>query len=186
MKTLILIFSISLLMCFPARGKDCNDFGAGVSISPRQRIEGGIDAADLRGDYNGDGIADRMIFLRLIDRPVFSDDVKVVHMFDEEPVYPTQGSLAIGIILNHEKNEACEKYIIYNDFFFELGKSGMWESPHYDYQIGLVKKGNQHWQQRIENLKHDALIIMDESAEGLLLYFDGTSFVTQWDSDLDP
>lgn len=141
--------------------------------------------ADLAGDYNGDGIVDRVVFLRLIDKPVFSDDVKVIHLFDEKPVYPDKGSLAIGMILNHKEHEACEKYIIYNDFFFALGKSGMWENTHHDYQIGLVKKGDQYWQKRIENLKHDALFIMDESAEGFLLYWDGMSFATQWDSDLD-
>lgn len=185
MKTLRLVLSISFLFCSQIWAKDCNDFGAGISMSPSQKIEGGIEATDLTGDYNGDGAIDQVVFLHLIDRPVFSDDVKVVYLFDDKPIYPKKGSLAIGIILTGKEHEVCEKYIIYNDFFFELGKSGMWESRYHDYQVGLVKNGDQYWQKQIENLKYDALVIVDESAESFLLYWDGGTFVTQWDNSFD-
>jgi hypothetical protein len=181
---------VLFLLCAQVRADDCgNHFGAGVSLSPLQKVGGNKDITDLKGDYNGDGIIDHVMFLLLVDKPVFSESVRVIRLSDDDPVYPKNGSMAIGIILNGKEKKSCKKYIIYDDFFFSREGSSMWGGEADSYGVGFVKKGTagyRYWKRQVSGLKFDALQIESESTVSFLLYWNGETFVTHWDKYVDP
>jgi hypothetical protein len=183
-RTLQFIFSVSilLLVSLQAWAKNCRDFGIGVNTLTASQKS---DIVNLRGDY-GDGITDRVMFLHLVGKPQFAEDVEVINLFDEPPEYPERGSVAIGIIPMGKKENICEKYILYNDVFFSLGETSMWAVD--ALPIDRVRKGDKiflYWKQQVTILKTDAMRFYTEGDQEILIYWDGMTFSVQADENSD-
>jgi hypothetical protein len=170
---------VFLFFSLQACAENCSEFGVGVStLTATQKS----DAINLKGDYNNDGITDYVLFLRLVSNPQFHESVKVINLFGEQPEYPERGSVAIGIVLMGESDKICEKYIIYNDVFFNPGETSMWGGD--VLPIYKVKKGDKafrYWEKQVKKLKTDALQFSNEGDQKILLYWNGITFVTQID-----
>jgi hypothetical protein len=187
MKAFSFILTVLFILPFQSWARDCNDFGTGVSLYT-QKTSRGDSADNFVADYNGDGITDRVVFLRLVSKPEFAPDVKVVYLFGDKPEYPENGSVAIGIILMG-KAGYCEKQVIYNDGFFRPGETATGEGD--PLPVKLIKKNSDaflFWKKqekspfkkRDEKLRFDALEIGSESGN-CLLYWGKTGFTVTWD-----
>jgi hypothetical protein len=189
MRVLQLFFLVLLLSTRPAWAEDCDDFGTGISLLPVQKVmDGGASANDFHGDYNGDGILDRVVFLRLIDRPEFSKDVTTVVNINPalDPLYPKDGSVAIGIILAGGKGESCKKYVLYDDSLLHVRMNKNPEG--FPFFVKRVKRRDPtfyFWKNQIKELKYDAmqLGVLDMD---MLIYWNGKTFEVRGDKLYEP
>jgi hypothetical protein len=181
------VFALSLFFgSLQAWADACDSLGIGVEILPIQENHRG--ATDFSGDYDGDGIVDRLVFLRLASRPNFYEDVEVVKLFDAEPKFPENGSLAVGIILTGKGENTCRKYIIFHDEFFEINNMSMWSDTE-KLPFDLIKKNDKlyhFWKKQAKGLKTDAFQLISDSLAEILIYWNGRTFIAQWNGFFDP
>ncbi|MDR2034807.1 MAG: hypothetical protein LBP89_09335 [Helicobacteraceae bacterium] len=126
MKTLILLLQIFCGVML-ANNDNCDYFGANIKPIKNAKTYNGV--TDFSGDYNGDGIQDRLVFTYLPCKPQFAKDVNVVYMLGDisKPEYREEGTIGLAFILSDKTKDRCKKYIIYDDsFFVSIGKGGMW------------------------------------------------------------
>ncbi|MDR2639056.1 MAG: hypothetical protein LBC09_04395, partial [Helicobacteraceae bacterium] len=120
-------------------GDQCLNFGKGIKPITNAKSTRGV--VDFSGDYNGDGITDRLVFMRLPSKPNFAKDINIINMFDRTPKHPENGSVGIAFILAGKTSAECKKYIIYNDGFFDIDISSMWDDPS-ELPFYIIKKDN--------------------------------------------
>jgi hypothetical protein len=193
---LISLFAIVCAALFAS--SKCDDFGKGIKPFTKAKSQMGV--VDFSGDYNGDGMIDRLVFMHLPARPNFAKDVNVVYMFGDKPEY-RDGSLGIAFILSGKTSAECKKYIIYNEGFFdsdnEYGAS-MWDDPS-ALPFYLIKKDNKgyvklpigymdyfQWKEQMLDLSTDAIVVISPSLAGILIYWKDQTFHAEWEKDFDP
>jgi hypothetical protein len=161
----------------------CHEFGEGISIMNVAQ------AKELSGDFNGDGLTDEVLFLHLIDRPQFYEDVRIVDLsFGAEPTYPKEGSIGIAFVLAGKDDKSCKKYIAYGDSFFSFDEGHNWWLQD-DIPIDFIEKESdvfKYWKEQINNLKYDALTLTMPSSGQVLIYWDGDTFKLEADKNYEP
>jgi hypothetical protein len=161
-----------------------NDFGKNVQIITEQMRQkwGKLYKADLNGDFNGDGIQDQIIILKLDRATRFKKgvvllnpaifDLKVEKSSNKKMVLPEKPSVALGIVHSNNGND-CQKFVIYNPEYF----------PVYEKARLLVKvihagdRGHEQYNDydlATERIKHD-LIYLD-AERSAIIYWNGKEF----------
>jgi hypothetical protein len=142
MKAKAFVYALALLSSV-ASAKDqfaCdNHFGENIQIVTEKRFD--VDRktrGDFReGDFNGDGLRDRVIMLRLNKTSQFYDGITLLRSSatelngyesngkqstDQVDVgevsYLTKDTMALGIIQSNVSDKKCRKFVIYNTGYF--------------------------------------------------------------------
>jgi hypothetical protein len=177
MKAKVFVYALALLSSV-ASARDqfaCdNHFGENLQIVTEKRFDIDIKTkADFgEGDFNGDGLRDRVIMLRLNKTTQFHDGVTLLrssmtelnggglkqstNQVDAGEVGSlTKETIALGIIQSNISDKKCRKFVIYNTDYF---------SPEY-LAVTIVHAANPEYpypdlQGYVSgNLRHDAIYL---------------------------
>jgi hypothetical protein len=104
------------------------------NITEQVSIKFGETVADLeKGDFNGDGLKDKIVILRLNKKSRFDNGVtllnsSVVVPNDRKPeiqstntnkiLFPKKDTIALGIIQSNATDKKCHKFVFYNTDYF--------------------------------------------------------------------
>jgi hypothetical protein len=166
-----------------------NQFGENIQIVTEQTsIKVGETVADLeRGDFNGDGLKDKIVILRLNKKSKFDDSVTLLYSrllwpadsersiqpVNADKIYlPYKDTIALGIIQSNISDKKCHKFVIYNTDYFTVA-----EVKHlfvHVVPVGDKGYGYTDIQKRVTgNLRHDA-IYLDHLMPGIVYWSNGT------------
>jgi hypothetical protein len=115
-------------------------FGENLQIITEQAsIKLGETVADLeKGDFNGDGLKDKIVILMLNKNSRFDDDVtllisSVIRPSDRKPEiqpinaargpFPDKDTIALGIIQSNSSDKKCHKFVFYNADYFPVSEA---------------------------------------------------------------
>ncbi|MDR2033943.1 MAG: hypothetical protein LBP89_04850 [Helicobacteraceae bacterium] len=104
-------------------GDPCLNFGDGIKIFTELEHFYRGDVIKSQLDLNGDGIADRVVFLPITKQSKIAKDVTLTNPYadledGEDSRLSDIPHLAVGIIHSATKTKPCEKYIIYNNALY--------------------------------------------------------------------
>jgi hypothetical protein len=166
-----------------------NHFGENIQIVTGQiGLESGKTLAEMgleKGDFNGDGLKDKVIVLRLdkttrLDNGVtllnppaalVTDGKPDAHAANAaHPALPGSDATALGIIQSDTSDKKCRKFVIYNTSYFPVKPEQLYVSTffasHEDYaRLQKVVSGD---------LRHDAIYLgTPVTAVGLIYWSKG-------------
>jgi hypothetical protein len=146
-------------------------FGGRVqAVSPRGK-------AFLTGDFDGDGVADALYFVRILPKAKgggLATDVTVADPWNQQPVSDAGELLALAIVAG----AGGRKYLLHDAAFFS---TPIWSAP--ELPLGLAKKGSKQFrefQRAAKGVKGDILVPGTEAGIDIALYWDGKKFTLFW------
>ena len=200
MKAKVFVYALALLSSVAsARDRFACDsyFGENLQIITEQMLPiDGKTMADLeKGDFNGDGLKDRVIILRLNKTSKFSNAVTLLNQAAIWPRNRKSGDLpanvdkahlsikdtiALGIIQSDGSDKKCHKFVIYNTDYFPSSDAQFLDVrivPVDDKEFGYAdfqKYISQNF--GLEELRYDA-IHLNSLARMALVYWSNGKYV---------
>lgn len=133
----------------------------------------------LTGDFNGDGIEDKLYLISLEKNTKISKGVKTLNPWSKKNSSPGSRSLALGISHGGNTAHTAFNFIIYDPDYFS---TPIWRQTH-TFPISLVKKNSKEystWKTSVPALPGDAIVLGTEAGIDILLYWSGITYVVFW------
>ncbi|MDR3221398.1 MAG: hypothetical protein LBU46_05225 [Candidatus Accumulibacter sp.] len=190
------IFALPLAMLpLIAQAKEqlsCDDhFGANLQVITEQMtFRDGDTTADLKGDFNGDGLEDRVIVLKVDKTVQFNESVTVsdtpltwssvrkpeIQFVNVSKVlYPAKEAIALGIIQSDLSGKTCKKYVIYNAVPASKVKQ---------FNVGVVHAQSVEYvfyqKNASQKLSYDAILLqydLDGPLDATLVYWNNKKYI---------
>jgi hypothetical protein len=202
-------FFLCCVLSFAVKAEEitsCNDnFGENLQVFSELTDYAGNKEV-LTGDFNGDGIQDRMLALAIDQSSKFAQDVEVLDPFVKGAIGPKPNSrdvvitaglpevktLAVGIVHGAPSGEACRKFVVYNRVFFQSSIAVL-----KDAKAGVLRDGGLHiieskdmnWAYYEKKLKRkfpmaqDAIDLLNGPGVGATLFWDNKTYRISWKGD---
>ena len=162
-------------------GADCDPWPPGV-----QPVARSGQALVLAGDFNGDGLEDRLEWVQVAAGTQLPQGLVVANPWDRQPARAGRAALPVAFAIRHgtATGGPCRRWLLAHP---NLLASPLWRSylagEENTPPLSLVRSGSkehQAWRRRVKTLRGDGIVMGSEAGIDLLLYWTGSAYGVFW------
>jgi hypothetical protein len=196
----LLIFCIVFNGC-SAINDQCLNFGENIQIYEGIKAHHNGKLLEAAGDFNGDGVKDKVVLLSISKNSKFAPDVVVSNPFTYQTFYERDAnltdtpSMALGIIHGGAKTTDWKRFALYNNAVFKEwdgSPNKLYELDNYKsrlIEIYMFYKGDPFFEfsaKQTKGLERDAFIVVTPYGYTNFIFWNGKEYEAKFDSQEEP